>query len=173
MRPCFSPFTPVEAKREAKTEHFSSRLWAESLTCYFLEMYWFCDWIINHWTLLWMTNKDLKNGYEMEHLKHFGDEPLRSLGIFVHSEAEKTRTEVFTYVSILSLRQLFVWGSLLNESPRVYLIHLIQVWLLTQQICHKLHLNGKKQWLLSQCRAFFSPYCKKIWLIFLLCRKTN
>lgn len=155
----------MEAKREAKTEHFSSRLWAESLTCYFLEIYWFCDWIINHSTLLWMTTKDLKNGYKMEHLRHFGDEPLRSLGIFVHGETEKTRTEVFTYVSILSLRQLFVWGSLR---------YLIQVWLLlTQQIYYKLHLNGKKQWLLSQCMAFFSPYCKKIWLVFLLCRKTN
>lgn len=69
--------------------------------------------------LLWMTNKDLKNGCKMEHLKHFGDEPSRSFGVFVRSETD-IRKEVFTYVSILSLRQVFVWGSFLNGSPQVF-----------------------------------------------------
>lgn len=36
--------------------------------------------------LLWMTNKDLKNGYKMEHLERFGDEPLTSFGVFMRSE---------------------------------------------------------------------------------------
>lgn len=70
--------------------------------------------------LLWMTNKDLQNGYKMEHLKHFGDEPSRSFGVFVRSETDIRKQEVFTYVSILSLRQSFVWGSLLNGRPEVF-----------------------------------------------------
>lgn len=41
-------------------------------------------------------------------------EPLRSFGVFVRSETDIRKQEVFTYVNILSLRQLFVWGSLLN-----------------------------------------------------------